>query len=128
MTVLSEKEEALASAIVKVAFAVHRAMGPGLLESIYEACFCYELKKHGIPHRRQAAVPLTYDGEPLSQVLRLDILVDDLIVYELKSIESMIAVFLAQILSQLKLSGKHLGFLINFNVALIKHGIRRVII
>lgn len=128
MTVPSEREELLANAIVKSAYAVHRALGPGLLESIYETCFCHELKKRGIPHRRQVVVPLAYDGVALSQGLRLDILVDDSIVCELKSVEALTPVFLAQILSQLKLSGKHLGFLINFNVTVIKDGIRRVIL
>jgi GxxExxY protein len=128
MTVPSEREELLAKTIVKSAYAVHRALGPGLLESIYGTCFCYELKNRGIPHRRQVVVPLAYGGVALPQGLRLDILVDDSIVCELKSVEALTLVFLAQILSQLKLSGKHLGFLINFNVAVIKDGIRRVIL
>jgi len=128
MTVPWEREELFAKAIVKSAYAVHHALGPGLLESIYEMCFCYELKKRGIPHRRQVVVPLAYDGVALSQGLRLNILVDDSIVCELKSVEALTPVFPAQILSQLKLSGKHLGFLINFNVAVIKDGIRRVIL
>ena len=127
MIVLSEREEELGGTIVDSAYTVHYALGPGLLESIYETCFCHELQKRHVPFRRQVNVPLTYDGVVLSQGLRLDILVDDLVICELESVEGLTPVFLAQILSQLLLSGKHLGFLINFNVALIKSGIRRVI-
>jgi len=121
-------EEALAREIVDCAYKVHRALGPGLLESIYEACFCHELTKRGIPYRRQVQVPLVYDGISLPESLRLDLLVDDLIVCELKSVELIIPLFVAQVLSQLKLSGKRLGFLINFNVPVIKEGIRRIIL
>ena len=121
-------EEALAREIVDCAYKVHRALGPGLLESIYEACFCHELTKRGIPYRRQVQVPLVYDGISLPESLRLDVLVNDLIVCEFKSVESIIPLFVAQVLSQLKLSQKHLGFLINFNVPVIKEGIRRIIL
>ncbi len=127
MIVLSEREEELACAIVDSAYRVHKELGPGLLEAIYETCFCHELQRHHVPFRRQVYVPLNYDGVAFSQGLRLDILVDDLVICELKSVEGLTPVFLAQILSQLQLSGRHLGFLINFNVALIKSGIRRVI-
>ncbi len=122
------QEETLAKAIVDSAYVIHRSLGPGLLESIYETCFCHELKKRHIPYRRQVIVPLVYDGVKLAEGLRLDLLVEDLIVCELKSVEAMNRVFLAQILSQLKLTGKRLGFLINFNVPIIKEGIRRVIL
>jgi GxxExxY protein len=123
----SPREEELAQAIVSSAYAVHKVLGPGLLESIYEACFCHELSKRGIPYRRQVIVPLFYDGLTLSEGLRLDVLVDELVICELKSVESPSPVFLAQILSQLKLARKRLGFLINFNVPMIKQGIRRVV-
>ena|SRR6266487_3691101 len=128
MKPLSVKEEQLAKSIVDSAYAVHKALGPGLLESVYEACFCHELNKRGIPYRRQVKVPIIYDGVTLKEGLRLDILVDDLIISELKSVESLNPIFVAQILSQLKLTGKRLGFLINFNVTTIKEGIRRVIL
>jgi GxxExxY protein len=127
MTVVSTREEELAKAIVAAAYAVHKTLGPGLLESIYEACFCHELSKRRIPYRRQVSMPLVYDGLSFSEGLRLDVLVDDLVVCELKCVDSLNPVFLAQILSQLKLTGKHLGFLINFNVPVIKEGIQRVI-
>jgi GxxExxY protein len=82
------------------------------LESIYETCFCHELRKRGIPYRRQVIVPLVYDGIALSEGMRLDILLDELVICELKAVEASSPVFLAQILSQLKLAGKRLGFLI----------------
>jgi GxxExxY protein len=127
MTVVSTREEDLAKAIVAAAYAVHKTLGPGLLESIYETCFCHELSKRRISYRRQVTMPLVYDGLAFSEGLRIDVLVDDLVVCELKCVDSLKPVFLAQILSQLKLTGKHLGFLINFNVPVIKEGIQRVI-
>ncbi len=110
------------------AYEVHRCLGPGLLESVYEVSFCYELSTRGITYRRQVAVPIIYKGVRFSERLRLDILVEDLVICELKAVDAMNPVFLAQILSHLKLSGKRLGFLINFNVTSIKQGIRRVIL
>lgn len=125
---LSEKEERIARIIVEAAYAVHTALGPGLLESVYEVCFCHELTKRGLSFRRQVTVPIVYDGITFSEGLRLDVLVEDLIICELKAAESMNPVFLAQLLTQLKLTGRRLGFLINFNVPLIKRGIKRVIL
>ncbi len=121
------KEESLARAIVDCAFRVHSALGPGLLESIYETCFCYELEKKGIPHERQVSVPLIYEGIQLTCGVRLDVLVEKRIICELKAVETLTPVYLAQILTQMKLTNLHLGFLINFNAALIKEGIRRII-
>ena len=125
---LSDKEERIAQEIVAAAYAVHRALGPGLLENIYEVCFCHELTKRGLSYRRQVVVPIVYDGITFSEGLRLDVLVEELIICELKSAEIMNPVFIAQLLSQLKLTGKRLGFLINSNVPLIKHGIKRIIL
>ncbi len=127
MTITTQREEELAATIVDCAYKVHRGLGPGLLESVYEACFCYELGKQGIAYRRQVSLPIVYDGVRFSESLRLDILVDDLVICELKSVDALTPIFLAQVLTQLKLSGKRLGFLINFNVTSIKEGIRRVI-
>jgi len=124
---LSDKEERIAKAIVEAAYAVHSALGPGLLESVYEVCFCHELGKRGLSFRRQGVVPIVYDGITFNEGLRLDVLVEELVICELKAVETMNPVFLAQILSQLKLTGRRLGFLINFNVPLIKRGIKRVI-
>ncbi len=124
----SSEEERIARAIVDAAYAVHSALGPGLLENVYEACFCHELGKQGLSYRRQVVVPIVYDGIRFDEGLRLDVLVEDLVICELKAVETMHPVFTAQLLTQLKLTGKRLGFLINFNVPLIKHGIKRVIL
>ncbi len=125
---LSDREEQIARAIVSCAYTVHKALGPGLLESVYEVCYCHELGKHGYAIRRQVPVPIVYDGLTFNDALRLDVLVDDRVICELKAVEEMHPVFTAQLLSQLKLTGKRLGFLINFNVPLIKQGIKRVIL
>ena len=128
MTVTTQREEEVATAIVQCAYEVHRCLGPDLLESVYEVSFCYELSTRGITYRRQVAVPIIYKGVRFSERSRLDILVEDLVICELKAVDAMNPAFLAQILSHLKLSGKRLGFLINFNVTSIKQGIRRVIL
>jgi GxxExxY protein len=125
---LSEREEYLGSEIVDAAFNVHRKMGPGLLEKIYEACFCYELDKRGIPYVQQAKLPVMYDGHLLDKGLVMDIFVDDLVICELKSVEVVNPVFAAQLISYLKLSNSRLGYLINFNVPLIRDGIKRFVI
>lgn len=114
--------------IVAAAYAVHSALGPGLLEGIYETCFCHELRKRGQTYRRQVLVPIVYDGITFNEALRLDVLVEELVICELKAAEMMHPVFMAQLLSQLKLTEKRLGFLINFNVPVIKQGIKRVIL
>jgi GxxExxY protein len=120
-------EESLAKSIVDCAFTVHTSLGPGLLEAIYEHCFCHELQKRNIPFSKQISRPLVYDGIKLPWGLKLDVLVGGKIVCELKSVESIHPVHVAQLLTQLKLTDLHLGFLVNFNVALIREGIRRVI-
>ena len=125
---LSEREEQIAKLIVDAAFAVHKALGPGLLEYIYEVCFCHELTKRGLKFRRQVTVPIVYDCIVFQQGLRLDVLVEELVICELKAAELANPVFEAQLLSQLKLANKRLGFLINFNVPVIKNGIKRFVI
>ncbi|HZV00998.1 MAG TPA: GxxExxY protein [Planctomycetota bacterium] len=117
----------MAKAIVHAAYLVHRAIGPGLLESIYEACFCHELSKAGLAWKRQVAIPLIYDGVAFDEGLRVDVLVEDLVICELKAVEKVIPVHRAALLSQLRLSGRRLGFLINFHVPLIKGGIERLV-
>ena len=126
--VLSDQEERIAKMIVDAAFAVHKALGPGLLESVYEICFCHELTKRGLAWRRQVDVPIIYDGITFETGLRLDVLVEELVICELKATEAMPPVYMAQLLSHLKLTNKRLGFLINFNVPTIKQGIKRVIL
>jgi GxxExxY protein len=125
---LSPAVEQLASGIVDSAFPVHKGLGPGLLESIYETCFCHELSKRGIPFKRQIAVPLVYDELRFEDGLRVDVLVDDLVICELKAVEILLPVHQAQLLTYLKLTRKRLGFFINFNVPTIKHGIRRLVL
>ena len=119
--------EKLASELVDAAFKVHRALGPGLLETVYETCFCQELTLRTIYFQRQVTVPIIYEGVTLDTGLRLDVVVADRIVVELKAVDKLIPLFDAQVLTYLKLTGLELGLLINFNVALIKHGIKRIV-
>ncbi len=99
-----------------------------MLEQVYEVCFCHELQKAGLAFERQLSVPVVYDGLRFQTGLRLDVLVDGLVICESKAADKHHPVFLAQLLSQLRLTGKRLGYLVNFNVPLIKNGIRRVIL
>jgi len=119
--------ERVATQIVDAAFKVHSQLGPGLLESIYEKCLVKELTKRGLRVRRQVAVPIVYDGEVIDEPLRLDLLVEETVIIDVKSVEKMHPVFRAQMISYLKLTGKRLGFIINFNVPVIRQGITRVI-
>ena len=125
---LSEKEEYIARQIVDAAYTVHKELGPGLLEKVYEVCFCHELSKRGLQCKRQEKFPIIYDGITFDEGLRLDVLVEDLVICELKAKDEVNPVWNAQVLSHLKLLGKRLGFLINFNVGLIKDGITRIVL
>lgn len=125
---LTEKEEALGKEIVNCTFKVHKQLGPGLLEKVYEVCFCHELFKKGIEFKRQISIPIFYDGITFDEGLRLDVLVEDLVICELKAQEQLNAVWEAQVLSHLKLTNLRLGYLINFNVPLMKDGIKRFIL
>jgi GxxExxY protein len=118
----------LGKQIVDSAFLVHRKLGPGLLEKIYEICFCHELSKKGIRVARQFEIPICYDGFSFKEGLRIDILVEDSIICELKAVDTVNPVWVAQVLSYLRLSEKRLGYLINFNVINIGQGIRRFVI
>jgi GxxExxY protein len=124
---LTEREEFLGKQIVDAAYKVHKELGPGLLERVYEICFCHELTKKGIVYARQIDLPVKYDGLVFEEGLRLDVLVEDTVICELKAQETLNAVWQAQIISHLKLLDKSLGYLINFNVPLIKNGIQRFI-
>ncbi len=106
--------------------AVHRALGPGLLESAYEECLCYELSLSGLAFQRQVQLPISYKGVKLDCGYRLDIVVEDLVVVELKAVERISPIHEAQILSYLKLFDKRVGLLMNFNVAVLKNGIKRI--
>jgi GxxExxY protein len=123
---IPEETERIAKAVIDAAFAVHKALGPGLLESVYEVCLCHELSKRGIPFRSQATLPVVYDGVRLDAGLRLDILAGEAVVVELKAVEKHNPLFEAQLLTYLKLTGHRLGLLINFNVPLLKDGIKRM--
>ena len=120
--------ETIATKIVDAAYTMHKALGPGLLENVYEVCFCHELDKRGLSYQRQVAVPITYDGIVFNEGLRLDALVEGKVICELKTVEILNDVHQAQLLSQMKLTRKRLGFLINFNLAVIKYGIKRMIL
>lgn len=119
--------EQIATQVVEAAFTVHKTLGAGLLESVYETCFCYELQKRGLKFGRQVALPIIYDGVQLAESFRLDVLVEDQIICEIKAVDELIPVHQAQLLTYLKLAQKRLGFLINFNVPLIKDGLKRLI-
>jgi len=115
----------LSKQIADSAYTVHKNLGPGLLEKVYEICFCYELEKRGIKYSRQVEIPIIYENITFKEGLRLDVLVDNEIICELKALETVNPVWEAQVISQLKLTGKRLVFLINFNVVNIGQGIRR---
>lgn len=124
---LTKDIELVGAAIVNAAFEVHKQLGPGLLEKVYEVCFCHVLNKNGHITQRQVDIPIVFDGIRFNEGLRLDVLVDDLIICELKAVDLVNPVWEAQIISHLKLTNRRLGYLINFNVPLIKQGIRRFV-
>ncbi|MGB5764399.1 MAG: GxxExxY protein [Sedimenticolaceae bacterium] len=119
--------EVVARELVDSALKVHSTLGPGLLESAYEACMAYELVERGIAVTRQKLLPIRYGEARIDAAYRLDLLVDDQIVVELKTVSSLLPVREAQLLSYLKLGDFHLGFLLNFNVRRMKEGIRRML-
>lgn len=122
-----EKMEYLSAEILDACIAVHKEMGPGLLESVYEFCLMKEFELRGIPARNQVLLPLFYKGFSVGKELKIDILVDELIIMENKSCEKMIPVYQAQIISYLKLTKLKLGFLVNFNVPILKEGFKRFV-
>ena len=113
--------------IVDCALKVHRALGPGLIESSYEECLFYELKESGLRVEKQKVLPLIYEKVKLEIGYRIDLIVEDKVIIELKAVEAINNVHLAQVLTYLKLSECKLGLLINFNLAFIKYGIKRVV-
>lgn len=124
---LSEKEEAIGKIVVDAAYKVHKKLGPGLVEKVYETCFCHELSKQGVSYQRQMVVPIVYDGITFDDGLRLDVLAGDLVICELKAVDEINPIWEAQLITYLKLTNKRLGFLINFNVPVIKKGVKRII-
>ena len=117
----------LSSSIIGAAIEVHRALGPGLLESAYEQCLARELSLRDIPFQQQKALPVHYKGTQLDCGYRLDFLVADMVVVEVKAIDTLLPIHQAQLLSYLKLGGWKLGLLINFHVPLLREGIKRVV-
>jgi len=120
-------ENEIGEILLGCAIKVHTALGPGLLESTYEACLIHELAKAGLKADRQVALPVVYDGVQLDAGYRIDVLVANLVVVELKVAERILPLHSAQLLSYLKLSGKKLGYLLNFNVVHMRQGIKRVV-
>ena len=120
--------ENTAKTIVDAALKVHRALGPGLLESVYELCLAHELRRRGVQLESQVKLPITYEGLTIDAGLRLDIIVARQVIVEVKAVEKMNAVFDAQLLTYLQLTNLRLGLLINFNVPLIKDGIKRIVL
>jgi GxxExxY protein len=122
----SEREEFLARQAVDIAINIHKELGPGLLESVYVKCFCHELIRRNINFEKQKEVPIIYQGLQIDDGLRLDLLIEDLVIIECKAQENYHPVWDAQLLSYLKLTRKRLGFLMNFHVTLMKDGIKRM--
>jgi GxxExxY protein len=125
---ISDEEELIGKAIVDAAYKVHKELGPGLLENVYEVCFCHVLKEKGFDVQRQVNIPIIFDGIKFDEGLRLDVMVNESVICELKAVDLVNPVWEAQLLSHLKLTEKRLGFLINFNVPLIKNGIKRMVL
>jgi GxxExxY protein len=120
-------EDAFSRKIIGAAIEVHRRLGPGLLESAYETCLAHELNLRGIPFERQKALPVHYKGQQLDCGYRLDLLVAGLVILEIKAVEELAPIHVAQLLTYLKLTGCHLGLLMNFNQVLMRDGIQRVV-
>jgi GxxExxY protein len=116
----------LTGSIIEAAIEVHRFLGPGLLESVYEECLSYELDLRNIPYQRQKEVPIDYKGYKLDASYRVDLLIDNKLVVELKACDALLPIHEAQLLTYLRLTGAKLGLLINFNVPMLKNEIRRI--
>jgi GxxExxY protein len=123
-----DTRDPLTSQVIGLAIEVHRGLGPGLLESAYEECLCFELKEHGLAFRRQVALPVVYKSVKLDCGYRLDMVIEDNLIVELKTVERLLPVHDAQLLTYLKLSGVRTGLLMNFNVPVLKDGIRRLVL
>ncbi len=128
MTLITNEElEAIATIIVDACLHVHRQLGPGLLESTYQKCLTHELQKRGLGVRLEVPVSIVYDGIEIDMAYRMDMLVEDVIIIENKTVQQLMPINFAQILTHLRHSKHKLGFLINWNVKLIKHGINRMV-
>ena len=125
---ISSEFDALSHKAIGCAIEIHRQLGPGLLDSVYRTCLAYELQAAGCEHELEKPVPVRYKGAELDCGFRMDVLVERQLVVELKSVESLMPVHSAQLLTYLRLSGLHKGLLINFNEKVLRHGIRRMIV
>jgi GxxExxY protein len=123
----TQRENQITEKVIGAAIEVHRHLGPGLLEAAYEECLCHELSQAGLRFTRQTSVPVTYKGLKLNCGFRLDLLIEDLVIVEVKAVESLLPVHEAQLLTYLKLLDTAVGLLINFHEPMLKTGIRRVV-
>ena len=121
-------EDAITEKIIGAAIEVHRITGPGLLESVYEECLCYELSQARLKFRRQVDLPVVYKGLKLDCGFRMDVVVEDSIILELKTVEHLLPIHSAQLLTYLKLSGKQVGLLMNFNEPVLRRGLKRLVV
>ena len=124
---MSMRENEISAIVIDLCFRIHKQYGPGLFESVYEEIFCYEWEKTGIPYVRQWPVPLVHEGIKMEAGFRADLILDKKVLVEFKSVELLAEVHHKQVLTYLKLTGVKLGLLINFNVALFKDGIHRIV-
>jgi GxxExxY protein len=123
----AQRENQITKLVIGFAIEVHRALGPGLLESAYEECLCYELMQAPMRFLRQVVLPVRYKGVTLDCGYRMDLLIDDLVIVEIKAVESLVPIHEAQLLTYLKLAEKPVGLLINFNVPTLKQGLKRLV-
>jgi GxxExxY protein len=123
-----DERDPLTGAVIGAAIEVHRVLGPGFLESVYERCLCRELELRGVPYRRQVGLPVVYKGEALGSEFVMDVLVEERLLLELKTVEKLEPIHQAQLLTYMKLGRIHLGLLINFNVKVLRDGIKRMIL
>ncbi|HVZ81051.1 MAG TPA: GxxExxY protein [bacterium] len=127
-TISIDETNIVSGKVIDAAMEVHRALGPGLLESVYEACLFEELKEKGLKVLRQESLPVFYKGRKIEAGFRLDLYVEDCLVIELKTVDEILPIHEAQLMTYLKLTGDRVGLLLNFNVRLLKDGIKRVIL
>jgi GxxExxY protein len=126
MSMNSSRDWELSERVIAACIEVHRLLGPGMLESVYEAALCEELTIRGLPFKRQCLLPVTYKGRPLDQTYRADLIVADELLVEVKSVEALLFVHVAQAVTYLRVTGLPAGLIVNFNTALLRHGLRRV--
>ena len=124
----ARENDALTEKVIGLAIEVHRHLGPGLLEGAYEECLCHELKQTGIVFKRQVAVPVVYKSVPLGYKYRLDLVIENQLIVEAKSVERLMPVHEAQVITYLRITGIPIGLLLNFNTDVLKNGIRRLVL